>query len=86
MNSVLDGEVVSLGWMAAAAPPAAPYSESVHRFRLLRALAVAAVAFAQTTHEENNPFPAYRIMDNLYYVGTDDITSYLIVTPRHAQG
>lgn len=39
-------------------------------------------AFAQTTHEGNHPFPAYRIMDNLYYVGTEDITSYLIVTPN----
>ena len=31
---------------------------------------------------ENNPFPVCRIMDNLYYVGTEDVASYLIVTPK----
>jgi metallo-beta-lactamase class B len=54
----------------------------VTRFRLFLALAVVSAAFAQTTHAGNNPFPAYRIMDNLYYVGTQDIASYLIVTPK----
>ncbi|KTD01017.1 subclass B3 metallo-beta-lactamase FEZ-1 [Fluoribacter gormanii] len=29
-----------------------------------------------------NPFPPFRIAGNLYYVGTDDLASYLIVTPR----
>lgn len=29
-----------------------------------------------------NPFPAFRIAGNLYYVGTDDLASYLIVTPK----
>lgn len=28
------------------------------------------------------PFPPFRIMGNLYYVGTDDLASYLIVTPK----
>ena len=36
----------------------------------------------QAAHDGNNPFPAYRIMGNLYYVGTQDIASYLIVTPE----
>jgi metallo-beta-lactamase class B len=54
----------------------------VNRSRLFFALVVASAAFAQTAHEGNSPFPAYRIMDNLYYVGTEDITSYLIVTPN----
>src|ERR1039457_6205621 len=60
------------------------YNESVKRSRLLLALAlaVASAPCAQATHEGNNPFPAYRIMDNLYYVGTEDIASYLIVTPK----
>lgn len=58
------------------------YNESVKRFRLLLALAVACAASAQAAHEGNKPFPAYRIMDNLYYVGTEDIASYLIVTPK----
>ncbi|MGA3078595.1 MAG: subclass B3 metallo-beta-lactamase [Bryobacteraceae bacterium] len=54
------------------------------RSRLLLALAVAvaSAACAQTPHAGNSPFPAYRIMDNLYYVGTEDIASYLIVTPK----
>ncbi len=29
-----------------------------------------------------NPFPPFRIIGNLYYVGTDDLASYLIVTPK----
>ncbi|QLH41883.1 MAG: subclass B3 metallo-beta-lactamase [Coxiellaceae bacterium] len=29
-----------------------------------------------------NSFPPFHIMGNLYYVGTDDLTSYLIVTPK----
>lgn len=29
-----------------------------------------------------NPFPSFRIVGNLYYVGTDDLASYLIVTPK----
>ncbi|MBA2709210.1 MAG: subclass B3 metallo-beta-lactamase [Tatlockia sp.] len=29
-----------------------------------------------------NPFPPFHIAGNLYYVGTDDLASYLIVTPK----
>src|ERR1700677_2777659 len=29
-----------------------------------------------------NPFPPFRIAGNLYYVGTDDLASYLIVTSK----
>lgn len=29
-----------------------------------------------------HPFPPFRIAGNLYYVGTDDLASYLIVTPK----
>lgn len=29
-----------------------------------------------------NPFPPFQIAGNLYYVGTDDLASYLIVTPK----
>ncbi len=28
------------------------------------------------------PFPPFRIAGNLYYIGTDDLASYLIVTPQ----
>jgi len=30
----------------------------------------------------NDPFPPFRIMDNLYYVGTKELASYLFVTPQ----
>src|SRR6187549_3196016 len=30
----------------------------------------------------NDPFPAHRVMDNLYYVGTKELASYLITTPQ----
>jgi metallo-beta-lactamase class B len=29
-----------------------------------------------------NPFPPFRIAGNLYYVGTDDLATYLVVTPK----
>ena len=29
-----------------------------------------------------NPFPPFHIAGNLYYVGTDDLATYLIVTPK----
>jgi len=29
-----------------------------------------------------HPFPPFRIVGNLYYVGTDDLASYLVVTPK----
>ena len=32
--------------------------------------------------KDNEPFPAYRIIGNVYYVGANDITSYLITTPK----
>jgi metallo-beta-lactamase class B len=30
----------------------------------------------------NQPFPAFRILGNIYYVGASDLTSYLITTPE----
>src|SRR5215472_9400684 len=38
-------------------------------------------AFAQP-NGWNDPFPPYRVMDNLYYVGTKELASFLIVTPQ----
>src|ERR1700754_4150212 len=29
----------------------------------------------------NDPFPPHKVMDNLYYVGTKELASFLIVTP-----
>ena len=44
-------------------------------------LLAAAVATAQNG-PDNQPFPAHRIVGNLYYVGASDITAYLITTPE----
>jgi metallo-beta-lactamase class B len=42
------------------------------------------VAFAQERVPAgwNDPFPPHRVMDNLYYVGTKELASFLIVTPE----
>lgn len=40
-------------------------------------------ALAQTNHPEwTTPFPPFRIAGNLYYVGSQDLASYLITTPE----
>jgi metallo-beta-lactamase class B len=49
------------------------------RFLLFIALAVG--AFAQTP-DWTEPFPPHRIADNLYYVGSKGLASYLITTPQ----
>ena len=43
-------------------------------------LFLAALAAAQTG-PDNQPFPPYQIIGNVYYVGASDITAYLITTP-----
>jgi metallo-beta-lactamase class B len=40
------------------------------------------VAFAQQTSDWMNPFPPYRIIANIYYVGSQGLASYLITTPE----
>ena len=48
---------------------------------MLRALVLLAAAFP--LFAANSPiFPPFRILGNLYYVGDDDLASYLIVTPQ----
>lgn len=37
---------------------------------------------AQIRPEWTHPFPPFRIAGNLYYVGSEDLASYLIVTPK----
>lgn len=46
---------------------------------LITLLLINSVCFA---YPMPNSFPPFRIMGNLYYVGTDDLASYLIVTPK----
>jgi metallo-beta-lactamase class B len=57
--------------------------------RNLPRLAVALVAFlpalpltAQIPASWTTPFPPFQIVGNLYYVGSEDLAAYLIVTPR----
>ena len=42
---------------------------------------VAAVSFAQRENW-NTPTEPFRVIDNIYYVGTEGLASYLIVTPQ----
>ena len=45
-------------------------------------LAMARGAAAQEAPDWTNPFPPFRIVGNLYYVGSQGLASYLIVTPQ----
>jgi metallo-beta-lactamase class B len=45
-------------------------------------LVLAGSAFAQATPDWTNPFPPYRIIGNVYYVGSQGLASYLITTPQ----
>jgi metallo-beta-lactamase class B len=46
------------------------------------ALLLVAALHAQPNPAWTRPFPAFRIAGNLYYVGSEDLASYLIVTPQ----
>ena len=47
-----------------------------------RSLASAAATQQQTPADWIEPFPPFRIADNLYYVGSKGLANYLITTPR----
>ena len=47
---------------------------------LLLTFVFAGSAFAQATPDWTNPFPPYRIIGNVYYVGSQGLASYLITT------
>lgn len=49
---------------------------------LLLATLTRAQSFGQTHPEWITPIAPFRIADNLYYVGSKDLASYLIVTPQ----
>ncbi|HEY3824264.1 MAG TPA: subclass B3 metallo-beta-lactamase [Bryobacteraceae bacterium] len=54
-----------------------------HRFLsclLFGAVSIAPL-FAQGHDAFNKPFPPFKVIGNIYYVGTDDLGSYLINTP-----
>ena len=45
-------------------------------------LAGAGSAFAQANPDWTEPFPPFRIADNLYYVGSKGLANYLVTTPQ----
>jgi len=51
---------------------------------LLPGLAVVLFPFAAFSQPAgwNDPFPPHRVMDNLYFVGTKELASFLITTPQ----
>lgn len=50
--------------------------------RILLSIAFCALPVLAQNHDAfNKPFPAFKIIGNIYYVGTDDLGSYLIATP-----
>ena len=49
---------------------------------LFATLACVVPIHAQETPAWTRPFPPFRIAGNLYYVGSEDLASYLIATPR----
>jgi metallo-beta-lactamase class B len=51
-------------------------------FTLLFSLAFTVRLAAQHPAEWTTPFPPFRIAGNLYYVGSADLASYLIATPK----
>jgi metallo-beta-lactamase class B len=52
-------------------------------FLCLLLIAVGATRMAaQDPHERfNKPFPPFKVMDNIYFVGTGELGSFLITTP-----
>jgi metallo-beta-lactamase class B len=49
---------------------------------LILVLATAGSAFAQDNPEWTEPFPAFRVAGNLYYVGSKGLASFLVTTPQ----
>ena len=49
---------------------------------LLSTLLCAGLLYADVPLEWTEPFPAFRIAGNLYYVGSADLASYLVATPK----
>ena len=49
---------------------------------LLATLTLAGTSYAQNPPDWTEPFPPFRIVDNLYYVGSRGLANYLITTPQ----
>jgi len=54
------------------------------RFSMLPVLTLALVPIAASAQPAgwNDPFPPHKIMDNMYYVGTKELATFLFVTPQ----
>jgi metallo-beta-lactamase class B len=50
--------------------------------RTIAILATTVCALAQPNPEWTKPFPAHRVVGNVYYVGTYDLACFLITTPQ----
>ena len=53
----------------------------MRKFLLLTVIALSPIAFSQPAGW-NDPFPPHKIMDNMYYVGTKELATFLFVTPQ----
>src|SRR5690349_11275733 len=49
---------------------------------LLTTLALAAAALGQGPPDWYEPFPAHKVVGNVYYVGSKDLATFLITTPE----
>jgi metallo-beta-lactamase class B len=58
------------------------FASFARRIALLTLVACALPLAAQEKPEWTKPFPAFRIAGNLYFVGSQDLASYLIATPQ----
>ncbi len=54
----------------------------MHRLILALAFIAAAPIGASAQNGRDDPFPAHQVMDNLYFVGTAGLGTFLIVTPE----
>lgn len=52
------------------------------KISILLFLATTVLSGLCAAYPAGNPFPPFRIAGNLYYVGMDDLASYLVVTPK----
>src|SRR5437868_9704414 len=48
----------------------------------LTTLTLAIAAFGQDPSDWCEPFPAHKVVGNVYYVGSTDLATYLITTPE----
>jgi metallo-beta-lactamase class B len=57
-------------------------STAIVWFGLMLALPLASSAVAQDSPDWTEPFPAFHIAGNLYYVGSKGLANYLVTTPQ----